>query len=54
VVDVAHGCYDTEPAPRVFGELGIRRLEENLHPIEGPDDCFGLVCESVLLEAHVI
>lgn len=41
-VDVAHCGHDPEPGAGVFGELRIRRLEKNLHPVERADDGLGL------------
>jgi hypothetical protein len=42
VVDVFHSRGHAEPGARVFRELRIARLEENLYPIEGRNEGFGL------------
>ena len=41
-VDVSHGGYDAEPGAGIFGELGVRGLEEDFDTVERTDDCFGL------------
>ena len=43
LIDVAHGCYDTEPRAGVFGELGVGSLEEDLDTVERANDRLCLV-----------
>lgn len=42
-VDVTHGGHNAEPGAGVFGELGVRGLEEDFDAVEGTDDGFGLI-----------
>lgn len=41
-IDVAHCGHDAEPRARVFGELRVGGLKENLHPVKRADDSLSL------------
>jgi hypothetical protein len=51
--DIAHSPYYSRPVPRVFRELRIRSLEEDLHAVEGPDEGFRLLCWWSALQLNV-